>query len=268
MRTIAAVACALSCALILQSPARAFDPFEIQVYDGTANAPGVPGLELHVNRVMSGVRSAEPPLLPQDGQSHFTLEPSLGVAPFCELGAYLQSALLPSGEFAYAGFKLRSKFVTPPDWHPHLRLGLNIELAFVPDRFDNTSPGSELRPIVAWESRDVLLAINPIVEIGLARPGWSEGPAFAPAAMALYKWREKIAVGLEYYAELGSITHGFAPVSAQEHYLFEVFNWIGTRRLELNLGVGEGLTGASNAWTIKMIAGYAWEPSPASQITH
>ena len=76
----------------------------------------------------------------------------------------------------------------------------------------------------------------------MAQPEWHEGPAFAPALMALYKWRDKLAVGLEYYAELGAFARGFAPASAQQHYLFEAFNWIGTPRFELNLGIGEGLS--------------------------
>src|SRR4051812_6941452 len=71
--------------------ARAVDPFEIQVYDGTANPRGAPGLELHVNHVASGRKTAAPPELPPHGQSHFTLEPSFGVAPWCELGAYFQT---------------------------------------------------------------------------------------------------------------------------------------------------------------------------------
>jgi hypothetical protein len=44
--------------------AAAVDEFEIQVYDGTANPPGVPGLELHVNRVLDGLKTAPPPELP------------------------------------------------------------------------------------------------------------------------------------------------------------------------------------------------------------
>ena len=140
MRSILATASALAlCTLLVAAPARAIDAFEIQVYDGTADAPGVPSLELHANRIMSGLGTAEPPLAPPDHQSHFTLESALGVAPFCELGAYLQSALLADGEFEYAGFKLRSKFVSPPGWHPHLRIGVNVELAFVPDRFETAA---------------------------------------------------------------------------------------------------------------------------------
>lgn len=107
--------------------ARAVDPFEIQVYDGTANAPGEPGLELHLNTVPSGVRKAEPPELAAHQQSHFTLEPSLGVRPWWELGAYFQTALTGDGSFRYAGVKRRSKFVTPPEFDRHSRLAVGVE---------------------------------------------------------------------------------------------------------------------------------------------
>src|SRR6266481_4141123 len=69
--------------------AHAIDAYEIQVYDGTAHAPGVPGAELHVNTVPKGRRTSDPPELPSHAQSHFTLEPSLGVTAWWEVGGYL-----------------------------------------------------------------------------------------------------------------------------------------------------------------------------------
>jgi hypothetical protein len=219
----------------------------------------VPGIELHVNRVWNGLRMGQPPLAAPHHQSHFTLEPSLGVTPFWELGAYLQSALLGDGSFEYAGVKLRSKFVTPPDWHPHLRMGINMEISFVPRDFDESGQGAELRPIIAWENPEWLFAVNPIIEVGLGRPGWNEGPGFAPALMALYKWREKLAFGIEYYADFGPFARGFLPGSVQEHYFFEAVDLLCIRNLELNLALGEGLTAASNSLLVKMIIGYVWE---------
>src|ERR1700742_1445720 len=103
-------------------PAHAVDPFEIQVYDGTANAPGVFGLELHLNHVATGYGTATPPEIPLRGQTHATLEPSFGLFPWWEVGCYLQSALRADGHVDYAGAKLRSKFVTPPSLLGHLRL--------------------------------------------------------------------------------------------------------------------------------------------------
>src|ERR1700685_4199886 len=111
-------ALALLAVVLAARTAAGVDPFEIQVYDGNANSPGDPGLELHVNRVFSGLTTAPTPELPQNGQTHFTLEPSLGITHFWELGGYFETTLRADGTFDYAGVKLRSKFVTPPGWHP------------------------------------------------------------------------------------------------------------------------------------------------------
>ncbi len=238
--------------------ARAVDPFEIQVYDGTANAPGVPGLELHMNTVPVGNKSAEPPELAPNHQSHFTLEPSLGLAPWWEVGGYVQSALTEDGRFRYGGAKLRSKFVTPPGWSAHLRLGVNLELSRIPQAFDRGRWGGEVRPIAAFENERFILVVNPIVELAFAGPDASAGPSFAPAAMAKLKLLEHVAFGVEYYADLGPFS-GFVPVREQQHYLFEAVDLLGVHDWELNAGVGEGLTEASNALVIKAIVGYSWE---------
>jgi hypothetical protein len=175
--------------LLTQRPARAVDPFEIQVYDATANPPGVPGVELHVNRVFDGVRTALPPELPLHHQTHFTLEPSYGVAPFLELGGYFQTALNGDGSFDYAGTKLRAKLVTPPGWHENVRLGVNVELSLLPVRYDRDRWGGEVRPIAAWENERWLFAVNPILGLPLGSSDASGGPTFFVAKMILgYTW--------------------------------------------------------------------------------
>ena len=259
---LAALTAALA-VLLLTRRASAVDPFEIQVYDGTANAPGVPGIELHVNRVFDGVRTADPPELPMHHQSHFTLEPSLGVLPFLELGAYLQTALNADGSFDYAGTKLRAKLVTPPGWDEHVRLGVNVELSLLPERYERSRWGGEIRPIAAWENERWLFAVNPILGVPLGPPDARDGPTFEPAAMAKVKVEELAAFGLEYYASLGPIA-GPAPLSEQAHYLYEVIDLLAVPHFELNAGVGEGLTSGSNGFVAKMILGYVWEPAAPS----
>ena len=147
----------------------AFDPFEIQVYDGTADAPGEVGLEVHLNR--------------HHDATHLTFEPSAGVTPFWELGGYLQ---FQQGH--YEGVKLRSKFVVPGGALGSLRLGINFEIALEP----GARWAGEIRPIVAWEDSRFLLAINP----NLSFPA-----SFEPGAMAKVKLGP-IAAGLEYYGSL------------------------------------------------------------------
>ena len=66
------------------------DAYEIEVYDGSSNAPGHAGVELHANRD------------PRIHETHLTLEPSYGVTRAWEIGGYLESAFLADGSYASA----------------------------------------------------------------------------------------------------------------------------------------------------------------------
>src|SRR5260370_7114868 len=172
------------CAVLADRRARGIDAFEIQGEGGTAKAVGVPAVELHLNDWVTGHRTASAPELPLNSQFHATLEPSFGLFPFWELGAYVQSALRADGSFDYAGAKLRSKFVTPPGWDAHWRLGFNGELSYLAATDDRDRWAAELRPIVAWQDARWLFAFNPIVDQSLAGAGAPDGPAFPPAFQA------------------------------------------------------------------------------------
>jgi hypothetical protein len=257
MRRVAALVTPLAL-LCVARRADAGDPFEIQVYDGTANEQGVPGLELHTNEWATGHRTATPPLLPLHGQFHATLEPSFGILPIWEVGAYVQMAVRgDDGAVDWAGIKLRSKFVTPPDWHPHLRMGVNLEVSYLPAGYDPDQWGSEVRPILAWHDPDWLFAFNPIFDMSLAGAGASLGPDFQPAFKAARNVGP-VALGLEYYGTFGPVGARL-PLDEQEHYIYEVLDVIGVERWELNFGVGEGLTTASAGITVKCILGYTFE---------
>jgi hypothetical protein len=252
-----AIASVIAFALVART-ALAGDPFEIQVYDGTANAPGVPGLELHVNDWATGNRVATPPEAPLGGQFHATLEPSLGITPFWELGAYLQGAVRTDiGEVDWAGAKLRSKFVTPPTWDPRWRLGVNFEVSYLPVAFDHDRWGSEIRPIIAWHDSAWLFVLNPILDQALAGADASQGPSFQPA-LKVARTVGAVALGFEYYATLGPLT-AIQPWRRQEEQVFEVVDLVSIPHFELNAGVGEGLTADSAGVVLKVIVGYEFE---------
>jgi hypothetical protein len=231
---------ALGALATLARPAHALDPFEIQVYDGTANARGVAAVELHTNWFASGNRTADAPELPLHRQAHATLEPSFGVTDAWELGAYLQSALRADGHFDYAGTKLRTKFVLPHE--KHLRLGVNLEVSLLPEAYDRDRWGGEIRPILGYYDDGWLVVANPIVSTPLA---------FEPALKVTRELQGIVAVGVEYYGSFAS--------SATQHELFEVVDLLAFKSFELNFGVGEGLNAASNRMVLKMILGYAFD---------
>jgi hypothetical protein len=254
------VRCALLAAgvaiLTRPSVALAVDPFEIQVYDATVLPPRSAGVELHVNTVVSGRHASVLPELPSHHQSHFTLEGGIGLTDWWEVGAYLQSALLPDGSFEYAGNKLRTKFVVPRRTKNAFGWGVNLELSRLPEHFDRDKWGAEIRPIATWSSVGgaVYASINPIVDFSLAGMGRGDPPSFEPAATVCYVLEELMSFGVEYYADVGSIGR-WSPAGEQQHYLFQVVNVLRWKRIEINAGIGEGLTDGSNRFVAKTILG-------------
>jgi hypothetical protein len=250
---------AITVAIVVTTrPASAEDPFEIQVYDATANPPGVPGLELHLNDWLTGHRTSTPPEAPLHGQFHTTFEPSLGVTPIWEIGAYVQFALREDDRaFDWAGAKLRSKWVTPPGWDAHVRLGVNLEVSYLPSIYDRNRWGSEVRPIVVWQSREWLFALNPILDDALAGPDSSAGPYFEPA-FKLARTVGPVAVGFETYSSFGPLS---SPLAWREqfHQIFEVLDILSVPLWELEAGIGEGLTPSSAGLVVKAIVGYSFE---------
>jgi hypothetical protein len=266
MKIVVVIAASIAACAVWPARAWAGDPFEIQVYDGTSNPPGVFGLEAHLNYWATGNRESTPPEVPLHGQFHTTLEPSFGLTPYWEIGAYLQFAVrTDEGVAGWAGAKLRSKFVTPDGWDPHWRFGVNLEVSYLPSAYDTSQWGSEVRPIAAWHDPSWLFVVNPILDQALASPGLSLGPAFAPCAKVA-RVVGPVALGIEYYATFGPGA-AFVPWPQQSQQIFEVVDLLSVDRLEVNAGVGEGLTPASQGVVFKAIVGYSFEPLPIRQKT-
>jgi hypothetical protein len=245
-------------ALLLPGLARAQDRFEIQVYDSETAPKGGTGIEMHVNFVAAGSQAVSPDgELPTNHVTHVTFEPHLGLASWCELGGYLQSAIRPDGSINYAGFKLRYKMRIPHRLAKNvIGLAVNFELSWVPSTYEANVYGSEVRPILDVEWRRLYFAINPILstDLGGALAGQTQ---FQPAAKFTVAIVPMLAMGVEYYAAFGPINQPFG-LAEQSHRLLGVLDL--THKLtdktnfELNFGGGHTF-GAGDAWVAKMIVG-------------
>jgi hypothetical protein len=239
--------------LVLVAPrlARAQDQFEIQVYDAETAAPAETGVELHLNFVADGTAAT-------NHLTHFAMEPHLGLARWCEIGFYLQAAALPDGELDFAGAKLRGKVRLPRRLaHDLIGLALNVELSYVPARYEPNVYGSELRPIADLRWRRLYAAVNPILSIDLGGP-LAGRPQMEPAAKIAVSLVENVAIGAEYYGALGPI-NGPLPGAQQVHRLFGALDFSHrgpSVAIDLNLGVGYGLV-AGDRWIAKAIVGIA-----------
>ncbi len=221
-------------------------PDEIQVYTDDVSAPGERGIELHVNTTPSGRSRPDYPgeVTPYHGL-RITPELSWGLVPDVDWGLYLPFVRSGDGTDYFAGPRLRLKWM-PLRGNPGYFAGVNVELSFVERRFEEARRTAEIRPIVGYRNDDWLLSFNPIVGTDLAGP--QKGVlTFAPAFKIARSAGGGYALGAEYYAELGRLSH-FAPGSEQSHILYFVLD-----TQKLNFGVGRGLNGATDRWTVKAI---------------
>jgi hypothetical protein len=236
------------------APVLAVDPFEIQVYEGDINQPLQAGMELHSNVAVP--RPAAPDIAGGPAQSllRVTFEPSFGLLEWWEVGAYLQFALgLEDAGGHFGGFKLRSKWIVPRRLTGPFIFGLNVEVGRGAAVFGDDDWDTEFRPIAVWTHRRFMIAANPLVGWALSGPARGLRPDVEPAFKVRADTGRGFGVGLEYYAGLGPLGRIEAP-DRQEHILYLIGDLIDAP-VDLNIGIGRGLTGVTTAWTFKTILG-------------
>jgi hypothetical protein len=243
----------------LAEPAKATD--EIQVYNAGIAAPGQFTIQQHLNYV--GLGQKQPPFpggLVSNGSVNGTPEFAYGVTDWWEVGLYLPFAIQDQ-QFLSDSFKLRTLFVAPHAEARDFFYGVNFEISNSTPKFSQTRFGLEIRPIIGVRNADWEFIVNPIVDVGFGKYGEAD---FAPAARLARKLGPALYAGLEYYSDFGEIGH-FGKLADQQHTLFAVTDFqIGV--LDVNFGIGYGLTPASDRFVVKTIVGYAF-PVPGGNPT-
>jgi len=239
---------------LLHASAHAALPDEIQVYVDDLNDPGQLGLQEHINTTPVGDSDPDYPgeSLARHG-TRFTSEFAYGLTRDLEAGAYLPLVMESAGDTRLAGLKLRLKWVPlkPAQDGAGVFAGLNGELSQVGYRFDDHRRAFELRPILGWRDAQWLLAANPVLEFALAGPDKNQAPGFSPQFKVARTVASGLAAGVEYYADLGSISN-FDPYSEQKHTLYLAVD-IDRKPWNVNFGVGRGFTASTDRLTVKMI---------------
>jgi hypothetical protein len=239
---------------LLVPAARAALPDEIQVYTDDINAPGEFGLELHVNTTPRGRRAPEFPneVTPHRGL-RVTPEFSWGLTRTLEAGFYLPYARDAEGRVLFGGPKARLKWLPlqPEEGGAGWFAGLNGEYSWLTRNFEPETRRLELRPIVGWKNSDWLFAGNPVLDWALNGPERAGRPTFNPSFKVARTVAPGIALGVEYYTELGPIGRPVAHAE-QPRTLYLAIETDRTP-IPLHFGIGRGLNDAADKWTLKAI---------------
>jgi hypothetical protein len=168
--------------------------------------------------------------------AHLTYEFMYGVTPWLEVATYIANQFAPgSHDFGWEEWRLRVRPRTP-DGFP-VRASFNVETVWTKDGFDSI----ELRPIWSGVAGRLRLDVAPAVDID--HTGFAE---FEPELKAAAEVGGGVLVGFEYYGAWRSEWH-------QLYAAVDVVRW---KSIEINLGVGFGLTSVSDPFVAKSIVGY------------
>jgi hypothetical protein len=235
----------------LVRPAHAVD--EIQVYNAEVAKVGQWTIQQHLNYTLQGRKTPDfPGGLISNHALNGTPELAYGITDWWELGFYAPFAV-SQGQFLSNGGKIRNLFVTPDAEKRNFFYGVNFEFSYETPRFAQTRYAIEIRPIIGVRNKEWEFIVNPIVDVSIGKLGEAD---FAPAARLARNLGEDRFVGIEYYADLGQIGK-FLPLSQQSHQIFAVTDFrLG--ELDVNLGIGSGLTPGSDRLVTKAIVGYAF----------
>jgi hypothetical protein len=223
---------------------------EIQVYDGGLAPVGVFNLTLHNNFTPDGIKEpAFPGANTSDKSLNGVPEWAYGVTSWFEAGLYMPLYSIDKNLGAVLnGFKLRALFAVPHADDRRFFYGANFEFSFNTDHWDPKSHSSEVRPIIGWHLHPVDIIINPIFDTE-----WDglKNLEFVPATRIAYSLDEKTQIAVEEYDDFGPI-HEFLPVAEQAHQVFAVFDR-STKFMDIEAGMGFGLTNASDTFQLKLI---------------
>jgi hypothetical protein len=236
--------------------AYAIDFYEIQIYP-TDTAPQYHlTLELHSNSVTTGTgKLAHESINPY--QIHETLEATYGILPWLEVGQYFATARLNNGSYEYAGSRTKIHFGVPQTEEWPVQLGGNLELDYMRRAAEDNPLTLEIRPIIEKRIRKFTLIANLALEMPFKGPGTHRGMQFAPSGEVEYDLFKWLSPAVEYYGDMGPI-EVIPGAQRQQHFIVPTLNLHLLEQLELNLGVGIGVTRASNGVFVKSIVGWTF----------
>ena len=245
---------AAACLGLLLAPrdAPGQENYEIQVYAYDTVEPGATMVESHTNLTLRGHREVSEGVAPTHHALHETIEVTHGFTPWFELGFYLFTSVQPGSGWNWVGDHIRPRVRAPESWRWPVGVSLSAECGYQRRSFATENWSCELRPIVDGKWGRFYAAFNPTVERALSGP--AQRVELSPNLKVSYDVTRQLTAGLEYYGALGPAGHIDA-LARQQHQIFPTLDLNVSPRWELNVGVGFGLTHATDGLILKTIVG-------------
>lgn len=229
--------------------------YEVQVYGSELVAPGATMVELHSNLTARGMRETVDGVLPTWHAVHETVEITHGFNEWFETGLYLFQSHQPGLGWQWVGTHLRPRFSVPARYGLPVGLSLSNEIGYQRPNFSGDTWTWEIRPIVDKKLGRWYASFNPTLDRSFHGPEASHGFGFSPNLKVSYDVTKRVAAGLEYYGSYGPV-FGWDPLREQQQMFLPAVDVDFGPRWEFNLGVGWGVTQATDRLLIKMIVGY------------
>lgn len=238
--------------------------YEIQVYGSDTVAPATTMVELHSNFTPLGQRYLIDGVYPTYHQEHETIEITEGINDWSEVGFYIFTSEQAGHGIQWVGDHIRPRVRVPNSWHWPVGVSLSTEIGYQRAVYSPDTWTWEIRPIIDKAIDRWYFAVNPALERTWHGPDVHQGLGFSPAAKLSYDFTKQISAGMEYYADYGQFFN-FAPFHEQQQQFFAATDLNVSPNWEINIGVGIGVTAATDHLIIKGIIGrrFSWhKPSP------
>jgi hypothetical protein len=240
--------------LLSAASIRAQDNYEVQVYGAETVLPKHIMVELHSNFTFQGSKTAVDGVRPDNHALHETIEITQGFTSWFETGFYIFMSYRAGEGYQWVGDHIRPRVRVPESWHWPVNVSLSTEIGYQRRSYSTDTWTWEIRPIIDKQIGRWYLSFNPSVDRSFHGLEVHKGVTFAPNLKVSYDVTKKVALGVEYYGAVGSIT-GFDPLRDQVQAIFPSIDLNLSPNWEFNFGAGIGLTGSTDHLLVKLILG-------------
>ena len=192
-------------------------------------------------------------VIPSYHALHETVEITHGITENFELGFYLFTNYTNPYGYKVIGTHIRPRIMVPEKWKWPFGASLSAEFGYQRRQYSPDTWNIEIRPIIDKQWKNFYISFNPTFGISLKPDSNDHTPAFEPNLKLSYAI-QKVALGLEYYGDVGNINQ-IPKFSQQSHALFFVADLYFDPLWEINIGPGFGLTKNTDGFVFKILIG-------------